>query len=107
MELSFSPIRSDAPLRLERQGDVLVVNGIAHDFTPLPDGGILPRAAVAGDWLASDVTRQDGRIRLTVLLPHGPDPGAAQGFPAPLRLDHDGPVALPGQAQAPESPDAD
>jgi len=73
MQIALTPQRRDDTLTLSAQGDVLTFNGVAYDFGPLPDGGVLPRAAVACDWLASDVTREGGTLRLTLILPHGPD----------------------------------
>ena len=95
MFITLTPMRRDDALTLHRAGDVLVINGTEYDFTPLPEGALLPRAAVDCDWLASDVTRTGGQIRLTLILPHGTDAPAARRAPAPLTLTADGPVALP------------
>ena len=101
MLIHFTPMRHPGTLSLQRAGDVLTINGVAYDFGPLPEGGRLPRAAVACDWLASDVTRTGGQICLTLILPHGPipwpaPPGAAVvTHPAPLILIADGSVAVP------------
>lgn len=95
MKITFSPSRMDTPLTLEKQGDVLTIQGEAFDFTPLPDGHTLPRAAVACDWLASDVTRVDGALQLALVLPHGPQAPQETLFPAPMILASDGPVDLP------------
>ncbi|MCG7630536.1 hypothetical protein MHM88_22270 [Epibacterium sp. MM17-32] len=95
MHLSFHPMRQDQALSVSRQGDSLTINGETFDFTPLQEGDVLPRAAVACDWLASDVTRAGGEIRLTLILPHGPEAPEATRFPQPLSLTGDGPVPLP------------
>jgi hypothetical protein len=101
MIIDLSPVRRDDRPEVHRAGDVLTVDGVAHDFGPLPEGAVLPRAAVACDWLASDVTREGGVIRLTLILPHGPVPWPAPPeadivlHPAPLVLTDDGLVALP------------
>jgi len=110
MIITLSPTRSDAALTLHRAGDVLTLNGVAHDFGPLPEGAVLPRDAVDCPWLVSDVTRIAGRIRLTLLMPHGPIPdppppgSAVVTHPAPLDLTANGPVTLP--AWTPEEPAA-
>jgi len=96
MLIDLFPQRRDGRLDLNRAGDVLTINGTAFDFGPLPEGGTLPRAGVACDWLADDVTRTDGRLRLALILPHGPDAPQAVLFPRPLDIGGDGPVALPG-----------
>ncbi|SEO23827.1 hypothetical protein SAMN04488103_11618 [Gemmobacter aquatilis] len=100
MYITLSPIRMDTTLSLHRAGDVLTINGTDYDFTPLAEGAVLPRAAVACPWLASDVTREGGVIRLTLILPHGAEAGPARLHPAPLDLTGDGPVLLP--ADGPE-----
>lgn len=95
MFITLTPMRRDDALTLHRAGDVLTISGTEYDFTPLPEGALLPRAAVDCDWLASDVTRTGGQIRLTLILPHGTDAPAARRAPAPLSLTADGPVVLP------------
>ncbi|MFN7053162.1 MAG: hypothetical protein ACK4NH_13680 [Gemmobacter sp.] len=108
MLITFSPMRRDGTLTLHRAGDVLVINGTAYDFGPLPEGAILPRDAVNCDWLASDVTRIGGALHLTLILPHGPIPypappeAAAVTHPAAIHVMTDGPVDLPHWAQPTE-----
>lgn len=94
-KITLSPVGGDAPIRLEKQGDTLVVNGEAFDFGFLADGDRLPREAVSGDWLWSDVTRKDGDLNFTVRLPHGPLAPEATRFPAPITVTQDGPIDLP------------
>lgn len=104
MHITLTPMRRDDSLTLHCAGDVLTANGTVFDFTQLPEGGLLPRAAVDCDWLASDVERRDGVLHLTLILPHGPIPPApppealAVLFPEPLHITADGPVALPSWA---------
>lgn len=95
MLISLSPQRRDDRLTIERTGDALTINGETFDFSPIPEGGLLPRDAVECAWLASDVERVDGEIRLTLLLPHGPNAPEATRFPEPIHVTEDGPVALP------------
>lgn len=97
MILSLSPTRSDDTLILDRRGDVQVINGEAFDFGPLPEGGTLPQAAVACPYLASDVTRTGGVLRLMLLLPLDPDAPDLARFPADVVVLQDGPITLPGQ----------
>lgn len=96
MHIFLSPMRADQPLSLSRAGDVLTINGEAFDFSALPEGGTLPRTAIACDWIAGDVTRTTGGV-LTVplILPHGPDAPQETLFPEPITLTGDGPVNLP------------
>ena len=94
MKITPSPRRLDTLLNLERAGDVLTINGETVDFTDLPEGATLPRDAVDCFWLASDVTRIDGALHLTLRLPHGPNAPHETRFPAPIIDPPDGPVAL-------------
>lgn len=95
MQLILHPMRSDAPLSLTRSGDRLTVNGTELDFAPLPEGALLPREAVACRWIAGDIRREGGMLRIPLILPLGPGAPARARFPAPLTLDRDGPVELP------------
>ena len=98
MHISFSPMRRDDMLTLARSGDVLTINGEAFDFEGVTEGATLPRAAVGCDWLDSDVSRTDGVLSLTLILPLGGDPPQAARFPEPVTVSGDGPVTLPGSA---------
>lgn len=95
MIITFTPMRRTDRLELHRQADCLSVNGELFDFSALPEGATLPKSAVACPWLASDVERIDGRLHLSLILPHGPAAGVAARFPDRIELDGDGPVALP------------
>lgn len=99
MHIRFSPMRSDGGLSLSKTGDSLTINGEVFDFSALPEGGILPRDAVACPWLVSDVTRQSGEIHLSLILPVGAVAPEQSRFPTPLDVTADGPVPLPGEAQ--------
>ena len=98
MHIRFSPMRRDDRLALFVAGDVLTINGEAFDFSGVPDGATLPRGAVACAWLASDVERIDGEIRLTLILPHGPNAPRETLFPDPVQVD-DGEVPMPPYAR--------
>lgn len=106
--ITLSPVRMDAILTASASGDALTLNDVVFDFSPLPNGATLPREAVACDWLASDVTRIDGVIHLTLLLPHGPIPqdappeAQAVTHPEPITVTTDGPIPLP--SYSPEEP---
>ncbi|NEX47747.1 hypothetical protein [Pseudotabrizicola algicola] len=95
MQITFTPMRRDDRLTLHRAGDVLTLNGESYDFSRLPEGAVLPRDAVECGWLASDVTRTDGQLSLTLVLPHGADAPHQTLFPQPMNLTADGPVTLP------------
>lgn len=97
MRINLTPMRRDDRLDVSIAGDVLTVNGDSFDFSALAEGDRLPRHAVACDWLASDVTRTDGGIVLTLILPHGAAAPDKMLFPAPITVTEDGPVTLPSQ----------
>jgi hypothetical protein len=97
MQINWTPVRRDETLSIEKAGDALTINGETYDFAPLPDGATLPRAAVACDWLASDVERIGGEIHLTLVLPHGCNAPDQTRFPQPVEMIGDGPVPVPPQ----------
>lgn len=86
MKISFSPKRMDDPLALLVSGDTLVVNEVGYDFSGIPEGATLLREAVDCLWLASDVDRIDGEIRLTLILPHGPGADEGDLHPQPVTV---------------------
>lgn len=96
MIIDFSPIRSSAALFVIKTGDVLSINGSDFDFSPLPGGAEIPADAVGSPWVTGKVSRDAaGVLRLTLLLPHGPDPAPAVAFPVPLVVTEDGLLELP------------
>ena len=94
MFINLSPVRSDEPLTLEVSGDTLLINVVPFDFSPLPEGAILPVAAIDSTWIAEDVKRVDGVIHVSIMLPHADDASEAARFPQPITAA-DGPVELP------------
>lgn len=95
MLIKLSPQRRDDTLVVEKTGDVLTLNGVVFDFSSLPDGATLPQAACNSLWLDGDVSRVNGELQLTLLLPLGPTPSPAQCFPVDLVNPPDGPVQFP------------
>lgn len=95
MQINLTPMRCDDRLTLERRGDVLAINDTDYNFSQLPEGAVLPRAAVDCPLLASDVTRVAGVLRLTLILPHGAAAPPETLFPAPILLTTDGSVDVP------------
>ncbi|HDN9016723.1 TPA: hypothetical protein P2I01_003627 [Aeromonas salmonicida] len=98
MKILLSPIRSNTTLEAIVAGDVITINGDVADFSSLPEGAVIPRHAIDSMWIAGDVSRVDGVIHLSLLLPHGPDAPWATRFPAafsdPMTVT-DGVVPLP------------
>ncbi|WP_421581142.1 hypothetical protein [Shinella sp. M31] len=96
MQIVFSPQRSDQPLIVVKAGDSLTINGEVFDFTSLPDGAEIPAGGVPCEWIVGPVQRIDGKINLTLLFPHGPNPSLAVAFPEAIDDAQDGPITLPG-----------
>lgn len=98
MQIIFTPMRRDDALTLSCQGETLVVNGIAYDFSTLTEGAHQTPAEAGCDWLAGDVTRENGVLRLTLILPHGPRAPQDTLFPAPLNVTQDGIIPVPAHS---------
>lgn len=75
MKITFSPQRSDEPLSLSVEGDVLIVNGTPLDFGPLAEGFELPHGAAGNNFIEGVVRRVDGEIEVMVRLPYNRTPG--------------------------------
>ena len=95
MKLELTPQRRDDALQVSVAGNVLTINGIELDFTQLPDGATLPREAIDSPWIAGDVQRIGGVLRVSLLLPIAADASNAARFPQPITVAQDGPVELP------------
>jgi hypothetical protein len=95
MKIYLSPQRRDDTLTVVKTGDTLTINGAEFDFSQLPEGAVLPQEAVACEWLASDVTRIDGELHLTLILPHGDEASREARFPEPIVNPADGVLELP------------
>lgn len=95
MQITFTPMRSDMVLRLERLGETLRVNGRILDFTALAEGASLPVAGFDCPLLAADVTRANGVVQVTLILPHAADAPEDERRQRVLQVSADGPVALP------------
>lgn len=95
MKIIFTPQRRNDILTLSKSGDVLTINGEDFDFSIVGEGDILPRDAVSCEFLASDITRTDGTLELTLILPHGPNSSEAARFPSPVINPIDGDIEVP------------
>ncbi|RVG28066.1 hypothetical protein [Sinorhizobium meliloti] len=104
MIIDLSPQRRDDVLEVTKAGDALTIDGVAFDFSALPDGATIPAGEVPCEWLVGPVERIAGELHLTLILPHGPNPSQAVAFPAPLIDPPDGVFALPADL-APAIPD--
>jgi hypothetical protein len=95
MHISFSPQRRSDALSVSKAGDVLTINGEAFDFSAIPEGAVLPASAVACDFVIGEISRIEGTLHLTLILPHGPDPSPEVSNPAALSEPPDGPLSIP------------
>lgn len=96
MRIFLSPQRSDREISLSAHGDVLIINGDALDFSDLPDGGEYPPEAIDNPFILGSVTRIEGEIQITVLMPYSnPNPPHTVAFPAPVVVSNNGPIDLP------------
>lgn len=95
MHITLSPQRRDDALTVSKQGDTLTLNGIAYDFSVIPDGATLPASAVDCEFIAGNVERINGVLHISLILPHGPNPSQAVAFPEPIINPADGVLELP------------
>lgn len=97
MRIEFFPQRlDDVTVTYEVEGDsVLIANGEAFDFSNVEDGDFLPRDAINSPWFMGSVTRVNGELELTLLLPNPVNYSRAQAFPIPITVTKNGPVMMP------------
>ncbi|APO81802.1 hypothetical protein [Pseudomonas putida] len=96
MLINFSPVRMDEKLRVVCEGEILVLNGEAFDFSPLVEGATLPQKAIVSQWFVGPVERLNGKVALTLVLPHGANAPEETRFPQPITVTQDGLIPLPG-----------
>ena len=95
MIIRFSPSLRDYPLDMDREGDVLMLNGEVFDFSRLLEGATLPADAISSEWFKGEVTRVGGELEMTILLPHGLNAPESTRFATELVVTEDGTVDLP------------
>lgn len=95
MKITLSPQVSNRTLNISKSGDTLTINGIAYDFSVIPDGATLPAEAVDCEYIMDKIERIDGELHLTLLLPIGPDASESARFPEPIINPTDGTLELP------------
>lgn len=82
MIIHVIPIRSDRTMVASKHGDVLYINDVPYDFSPIQEGDVLPQGAIDYPLIQGEVTRVDGHIVLTLRKPHAyqPDPRELLSF---------------------------
>jgi hypothetical protein len=84
MLIKLSPVRCDNVLSVTKAGDVLTINGEAFDFSLMSNGDTLPREAIASEWFAGDVSKVEGELALTLMLPLPAHYSPEQAYPVDL-----------------------
>lgn len=95
MQIILSPQRRDDTVIYQIAGDVIIVNGEPFDFSKVEEGDVLPKEAIKSEWFASDVTRINGELEFSLVLPNPWNYSQAQAFPAPLFITKNGLLNLP------------
>ncbi|EKF43964.1 hypothetical protein NA8A_04110 [Nitratireductor indicus C115] len=88
MHIDLSPQHRDASLTVEKQGDILTINGAPYDFSSIPEGATVEN--VPCDFIVGPVSRINGEIHLTLISPHGGYPTETEAFPPALEVAPDG-----------------
>lgn len=95
MKINLTPQRRDDTLTVEKNGDRLRINGDLFNFGPLPDGAVISAGTVPCEWIVGPVSRINGEIELTLILPHGNNPSQKVAFPEAITNPPDGILELP------------
>lgn len=95
MKIALSPQRRDDTVNYQIAGDVIIVNGEPFDFSKIEEGDVLPREAIKTEWFSGDVTRVDGELWLSLILPNPWNYSQAQAFPSLMRITKNGLLDLP------------
>lgn len=98
MEIRFSPQRRENIRVFVAGSSVIAIEGKAFDFSDLQDGDVVED--VPSEFIVGRVTKQNGRVALTLIRPHGVDASHEERFPEPLLyangvvLEGDGPADI-------------
>ena len=92
MIIHFSPQHRAERLKVGRVGDMLTINETLLDLCELDEGEQLH---VDCPWVVGPVTRREGKVHLTLILPHGFNAPHETCFPLPIEVAEDGPVPIP------------
>lgn len=97
MRITLSPQRRDDNLAVLKKGEVFTINGEEIDLSSVAEG--FP-AEVDTDWIPGTISREDGELHFTLIVPFGPDSPAETMFPADLVDPADGilPASLKWEA---------
>lgn len=99
MLIKLQPRFTDDPedrIAVSVAGDVVTINEVDYDFTPLEVGASIPADAVDPDRFWDQVARDStGALVMTLWFPHAFEASHDARFPQPITVSEDGPVTLP------------
>lgn len=95
MIINLMPQGREDLLEVTKHGEVLTVNGVDFDLSPIGEGDTLPVTAIDSHWFLDKVERNRGVLELTLLLPIPWNYSQEQAFPVPLVDVPDGRVIFP------------
>lgn len=107
MKIKLSPIRiGGAELVIDKLSEnILIVNGIRYDFSPMKEGDELPISAISGEVFVDFPVRFiNGELEVTMQFPLPANYSPEQAYPADLVNVPDGSVALPQPLPEEEKP---
>lgn len=81
MKIKLSPRRMDESIAAVVSGDDVTINDIKYDFSALLEGESLPAQDVNISYFLGDISRVEGEIHLTLVLPHAADAPDETRFP--------------------------
>ena len=82
MKIKFTPIRMDEQLTASVvNADKIILNGEELDFTPLLEGETIESSDVGNKWVSGTVSRTDGELYITLVVPHGHNAPYETRFP--------------------------
>jgi hypothetical protein len=97
MIINLSPIFSSPEMIVSVEGDIIYIDGVEYDFSPLPEGARLPAEHIESPHFEDNsvVTRINGEIVLTLWFRHSATAPEESLFPVPIHVTEDGSVDLP------------
>jgi len=99
MKIKFTPSRMNYQAQGFVDGDIISINGEVLDFSALGEGDILPCEAVGNDMVASEITRINGVIHLSVISPHGVHVPHESKYPSGDFVDVEGVIPFPAYSE--------
>lgn len=94
IELTLTPVRSDAKLTVSKKQDTLTVNGTDYDFSELPDGTDLMPEALEGTGIAH-AGRVGDTVYITIGYPYPADTAESKLVVKVVPGKQGGAIALP------------